>query len=174
LRLLQPRRIRLKIYELERIGGTQAGVEYFILVIVEKLRQSCPRIDPEMLVALGTNVEVIFNVFLPDNLTAAFTLDPQPLGTDFLLARSVQLAGFSFKPGHKIGRWPLYLVSGVGYLVFGSSLIVGGSPSVVAKNSLQELIKKVPLLKNFVAKSSLLGGAVASALRLNLPYRYPL
>src|SRR5580700_7735175 len=55
-----------------------------------------------MLVALGANLQIVFQVFLPDDLPATVTLHPQPLGTDFLLARGIQLAGFSFEPGHDL------------------------------------------------------------------------
>ena len=60
------------------------------------------RVDAEMLVALGTDVEVLFQVFLPDDLPAVLTLYPQALGADFLLARGIQFAGLSFEPRHKI------------------------------------------------------------------------
>ena len=101
LRLLQPRRIRLQVDELQRIGRGDVPVERLVLVVVEQLRQPGAGVDPEVLVALRTDVHVLFQILLPDDLPAVLTLHPQPFGADFFLARSVQLTGFAFKPSHK-------------------------------------------------------------------------
>src|SRR5208337_3372850 len=57
-------------------------------------------VNAKVLLALGADVQILFQVFLPDNLPAALTLHPQPFSADFLLARSVQFAGFAPKPSH--------------------------------------------------------------------------
>jgi hypothetical protein len=53
-----------------------------------------------MLVALGTNVKILFKIFLPNDLATIFTLNPEPLGTDFLLPRGIELSGLTLEPGH--------------------------------------------------------------------------
>jgi ABC-type microcin C transport system permease subunit YejE len=52
-----------------------------------------------MAVALGTDIEVIFELFFPDNLPATFALDPQTFRAHTLLIGLLDFAGFSLKPG---------------------------------------------------------------------------
>jgi hypothetical protein len=52
-------------------------------------------------IAFGTDVEVLFQIFLPDDLAATLTLHPQAFGADLFLARGVEFGGFAFKPSHK-------------------------------------------------------------------------
>src|SRR5882757_6392006 len=54
-----------------------------------------------MLVALGADVVIFFQIFFPDDLPALVALDPQTFRADFLLARSVQLTGLALKPCHE-------------------------------------------------------------------------
>jgi hypothetical protein len=54
-----------------------------------------------VLVALGADVEILFEVLFPDNLAAAVTLHPQAFGADFLFAGSVKFAGLSLEPSHR-------------------------------------------------------------------------
>src|SRR5262249_8499566 len=104
----------------QRIGGGKIVAEGFILAVIEQVGKPCTRINAEVLAALWANVQVFFEVLFPDDLTAALALHPQPFGPDFLLARSIQIARLSFKPGHvyrgermicssgeiTIARWP--------------------------------------------------------------------
>ena len=46
------------------------------------------------------SVQILFQIFLPDNLPAVLTLHPQPFGTNRLLARSVEFPGFALEPSH--------------------------------------------------------------------------
>jgi hypothetical protein len=101
LRLLQTRRIGFQVDKFQRVGRNQVGVEYFVLVIVQKQRQTGPCIDAKMLIAFGANVQIIFQIFFPDDLPAMLTLYPQALGPDFLFARGIQFAGLSLEPRHK-------------------------------------------------------------------------
>jgi hypothetical protein len=71
------------------------------LVIVNELRETSAGVDAEVFFALGTHIQVLFQVLLPDNLPAAVTLYPQAFGADFLLARGFQFAGLSFEPSHR-------------------------------------------------------------------------
>ena len=54
------------------------------------------RIDAEMRVALGTDVEVLLKVFLPDDLAATFALYPKPFRTDALFVRRLQAHSILF------------------------------------------------------------------------------
>src|SRR5208282_545662 len=106
LRLLQTRGVRLQVHKLQRVGGDQIAVENFVLIAVEKLSQAGAGVNAEVFAALRADVEIVFEVLLPDNLATAVTLHPQPLGAYSLLARSVQLAGLSLEPSHKrSGQW---------------------------------------------------------------------
>src|SRR5579864_5576202 len=53
-----------------------------------------------MLLAFRADVQVLLQIFFPDDLPATFTLYPQPFGADFLLPRRIQFAGLSLKPSH--------------------------------------------------------------------------
>jgi hypothetical protein len=53
-----------------------------------------------MTVALGTHVEILVEVFLPNDLATLVALDPKALGLDALLARGVEFAVLSLKPCH--------------------------------------------------------------------------
>ncbi len=101
LRDLQPRPVGFQVDKLQRVGRNQVRVENFVLVVIQKLSQAGTRVDAEMLVALRTDVVILFQVLLPDDLPAAVAFDPQPLGPDGLLARSIQLTGFALEPCHK-------------------------------------------------------------------------
>ena len=101
LRDLQPRAVRFKIDEFQRVGRNQIRIENFVLVVIKKLSQAGSRVNPEMLVAFRADVVILFQVLFPDDLPAAVALDPQPFGPDGLFARSIQLTGFALEPCHK-------------------------------------------------------------------------
>src|SRR5467141_35858 len=101
LRALQARGVRLQVDKLQRVGGDEIAIENIVFAVVEKLRQACAGVDAEVFVALRADVEIVFEVLLPDNLPAFLTLHPQPLGAYLLLARSIQLTGLSLEPSHK-------------------------------------------------------------------------
>jgi hypothetical protein len=65
------------------------------------LRQARARVDAKVLVTLRADIQIVFQVLLPDDLPAVVALHPQPLRANLLLARSIQLAGLSSKPSHK-------------------------------------------------------------------------
>jgi hypothetical protein len=64
------------------------------------LRQAGARVNAKVLVALGANIQIFFDVFFPDDLAAVLTFDPQTFGADILLPRIVHFAGLSFEPSH--------------------------------------------------------------------------
>src|SRR4029077_516495 len=79
-----------------------------VLIVVQKLCQPAAGVNAKVLVTLGADVQVVFEVFFPDDLPAILTLHPQPFGANFLFARSIQLTGLSLEPRHTIiGRWSL-------------------------------------------------------------------
>ena len=86
LGLFQARRVGLEIHEFQRVGRNQIRVEYLVLSAVEELRQPGAGVNAEVLLALRTNVEVLLEILLPDDLAAVLTLHPQPLGAHLLLA----------------------------------------------------------------------------------------
>jgi hypothetical protein len=54
-----------------------------------------------MALTLRADMEILVEVFLPDDLAALVALDPEALGLYPLLARSVELTVFSLKPCHR-------------------------------------------------------------------------
>ena len=53
----------------------------------------CARADFEVVLALGADVQVGFEIGLPDGLAAAHALDPEALGAHALLSPSPSLSG---------------------------------------------------------------------------------
>ena len=91
---------------MERIAGSHSCVEFF-KAVVEQHAQARAGVDPEMKLALGAALEVLVQGFLPDDLAAAFALQPQALGADvaFLIGNVFFDAGLlSVKPSHAVFR----------------------------------------------------------------------
>jgi len=89
LRTLEPIRIWLEIDEFQGVGGTELIAESFVFAIVEEIRETGAGIDAKVLAALRANIQVLFKIFFPNDLTAALTLHPQAFGANFLFARGV-------------------------------------------------------------------------------------
>ncbi len=100
LRAAQALGVWAYVHEVERIGGRKVLVEDFVLRVVEQQLEPLRRADAEVPLALGADVQVLIELFLPDDLAAALALDPQAFRANALLARRFQLAAFSFEPGH--------------------------------------------------------------------------
>ena len=101
LRRLQAVGVGLQIGELQRIGGDNVAVFGFVLSVVEQVGEPGARVNAEMAVTFGADVEVLVEVLLPDDLAALVALDPEALGLDALFARSVELDGFPLEPCHR-------------------------------------------------------------------------
>jgi len=101
LRLLEARGIGFQVDELQGVGGDQVAVEDFVLIVVEELGEAGTGVDAEMLITFRADVQILFEIFLPDDLAALVALHPQSFGADFFLARSVELTGLAFEPSHK-------------------------------------------------------------------------
>jgi len=75
------------------------------LAMVDELNT---RIDSEMKITLGAALEILIQSFLPDDLAAAFTFEPEALCADGALGRvACRLhgrIGISFEPGHMSER----------------------------------------------------------------------
>ena len=92
--------IRFRIDEIERIGGAQVGVESLVSAIEQQF-QACGRIHADVRAAFRTHVPVGFQILLPDDLAAAFALEPQALGAQ--LARRIV-------DGRDLGRSGIFLL----------------------------------------------------------------
>src|SRR6185312_4601473 len=79
------------------------------LIGVQKQAEPGSRVNAEMLFALGADVQVLFKIFFPDDLAAILTLYPQAFSADFFLARTFQLTGLAFEPGHGISDFRIWL-----------------------------------------------------------------
>ena len=88
----------------ERVGGRHSGVEFF-KVAVEQHAQARAGVDPKVKLALGAALEVLVQGFFPDDLAAAFALQPQAFGAEafFAFGRAFVHAGFfTGKPRHRV------------------------------------------------------------------------
>src|ERR1019366_1920227 len=86
--------------ELQRVGGSQVGIEDFVLAIVVEIAQPGARIDAEVLVALRTDIEILLQILFPDDLAALLALYPQSFGLDLLFTRRIELNIFPLEPTH--------------------------------------------------------------------------
>ena len=106
LGLLDSLRIGLAVNELERVSGNQIDIEnavaavVFQIHVIQQQRQPGARVNAEVALALGADVEILVEIFLPDDLAAAIALHPQAFGADFFLAASLDLGTFALEPGH--------------------------------------------------------------------------
>ena len=98
--------ISAHVHELERIGGGQVNIEnavatvVFQIHVIQQQRQPGARVNAKVALAFGANVEILVEIFLPDDLAAAIALHPQAFGADFFLAASLDLGTFALEPGH--------------------------------------------------------------------------
>ena len=81
LRLAQPLLVGLHVGKIQRIGRAQTHVHQLIARLQKQL-DALPRADLEVVLALGTDIQVGFKIRLPDRLPAAQALDPQALGAN--------------------------------------------------------------------------------------------
>ena len=98
--LFEARGIGFEVDEFERVGGDQVAVEGFELVVVEEQAEAGTRVDPEMFVALWADVEVVLEIFFPDDLATVVTLHPETFGAHLALAGGVEFTGLAFEPCH--------------------------------------------------------------------------
>ena len=72
-----------------------------IAALVEQQRQPGASIDPKMMIALGADLQVLFQLFFPDDLAAALAFQKQSFRPYPLLFCRLNFAGFSFKPSQR-------------------------------------------------------------------------
>ena len=72
----QPLAVGFGVFKVQRIGGTEPGVVLLILTVVEQDRQASPRVQLEVMLAVGADLMILVQGFLPDNLAAAFAFQP--------------------------------------------------------------------------------------------------
>ena len=104
LGLVEALLVGLEVDEVERIGGAEAAIDELIAGLEQQI-DAGTRADFEVVLALGADVQVGFEVGLPDGLAAAGALDPEALSayTFFLVVvRGFELAVFALKPGHRL------------------------------------------------------------------------
>src|SRR5208282_1659423 len=97
--------VGLEVDEVERIGGAEAAVDHLVAG-VEELVEALARADFEVVLALGTDVEVGCEVGIEDGLAAAGTLGPEAFGADSFFFVPISLGAFelavlAFEPGHR-------------------------------------------------------------------------
>jgi hypothetical protein len=109
LRRAQALLVGLYIGKVQRVGRAQAAVHQLIAGLQQQ-RDPLPGANLEVVLALGADVQVGFEVRLPDGLPAAQALGPQALGahlsfagvgTTPIAARArLVFAVFALEPGH--------------------------------------------------------------------------
>ena len=76
----------------ERIGGAQPGVDQLVARL-EQHRDAIARAELEVVLALGADVQIGFEIRLVDGLAAAGAFHPQALGAHVLGARFAAIRG---------------------------------------------------------------------------------
>src|SRR5581483_1740392 len=110
LRFAQPLLVGLHICEIQRVRRAEAAVDQLIAGLEQQV-DPLARIDFEVMLALGTYVQVGFEIGLPDRGPAPWALGPQPfcaylafarIGTVVraFAARAGEIAVFALEPGH--------------------------------------------------------------------------
>ena len=97
-RLLEPLAIRLGVGELQRIVREQVREVLGELALVEQRLEPVGGADAEVMRALRADLQVLLEILVVDQLRAARTLDPQPLGHPARLlggGGSDRVSGFS-------------------------------------------------------------------------------
>src|SRR5262249_47010584 len=74
----------------------------FDAAFVQKQQQALAGIEAEVIVALRANVEIVFQLFFPDDLPAALALHPQAFRAHTLIFRGLDLTGLPLKPSQKV------------------------------------------------------------------------
>ncbi len=102
-RVFQALGVRLRVNELERIARDQLGILLGPQAVVEQKVESALRAQPEMKIALGADLPVRLQIFLPNDRAAGIALNPQAFGADASLIRRRRLLDpffLPFEPGH--------------------------------------------------------------------------
>src|SRR5439155_25361273 len=99
---LQAVAVALGVAELQWVAGADARGEFLVRAVVEEHLEALARGEPEVVAALGADVEVLLDFLAVDDLLAVVALDPKPLGDGdlLLLDRLPRLFLFS-EPGHR-------------------------------------------------------------------------
>ena len=97
--------VGLNVDEIQGVGRAQAGINELVTGVKKKV-ESLARPDPEVVLALGTNAEVGFEVGFKEGLAAARALGPETFGANSFFLVSValgagQVAALALKPRHK-------------------------------------------------------------------------
>ena len=88
---------------MQRVGGCQIRVKLFVDTIVKQRAEARARVDPVMKFAPRAHLQVFVERFLPNDLPAAFALQPEALGANtllFSLACGIYAGFLSIEPCH--------------------------------------------------------------------------
>ncbi len=85
-RLAQPLLVGLHVSEVQRIGRAQAGVNQLVAGLKQRV-DALPRAELEVVLALGADQQIGFEIRLINGLAAAGAFHPQALGANVLRAR---------------------------------------------------------------------------------------
>src|SRR5438128_1096560 len=99
--------------QLERVCRSHPGIEFFKFA-VEQDAQTRTGVDTEMKLTLGATLKILVQSFLPDDLAATLTLQPQAFGANalFPFARAFVHPGFlPGKPRHTVSVAGCYFIS---------------------------------------------------------------
>ena len=103
LRVFQALGVGLGVGEMQRIVRGEVGVEFLVLLVVEKQFEAAAGAEPEMVIALGADVPVCVEILLPDDGAAGAALRPQAFGADAALVHRRGIFDrffFALEPGH--------------------------------------------------------------------------
>src|ERR1019366_660704 len=96
---LQAVAVALRVTKLEWVARSDVAGEFFVLAVVEQDLETLAGAEPEVVIALRTDVEVLLHFLAVDDLFAVVALDPEPLRDRDFLDRFLRLFLFT-KPRH--------------------------------------------------------------------------
>src|SRR5580704_6784882 len=108
LRFFQALRVGPGIGELERVARGQACVQLGPRFFIEKHFQAAPRTQAEVVLALGADFPIRFQIFFPNDGAAGIALRPHAFGVNaaFLRRRGIfDRFFFALEPGHGLRFW---------------------------------------------------------------------
>ena len=102
---LEPRGVGLVSWKCSGSLEARSAIVLGPRFVIEQQLEPPPRAEAEMLIALGTDFPVRFEILLPDDRAAGAALRPQPFGADAALVdgrRILDRFFLALKPGHLV------------------------------------------------------------------------
>jgi len=99
LGLREAKFVGLEVGKLERVGGGEVEIDELVAG-VEEVFDAGAGVELEVAAAVHADLQVGFEIGLPERFAALATLDPKAFGADFVVGGGLNLVRFALEPGH--------------------------------------------------------------------------